>query len=85
MTAMEEQVLAGGKSGGAVRIGNTVRRQVGPWTPAVHALLHHLEDVGFTGAPRALGIDRHGREILSFLAGRHCRRPAAMATMGPFR
>jgi hypothetical protein len=27
---MEERVLAGGKSGGAVRIGNTVRRQVGP-------------------------------------------------------
>ena len=66
---MEEQVLAGGKGGGAVRIGNTVRRQVGPWTPAVHALLHYLEEVGFTGAPKALGIDRQGREILSFLAG----------------
>ena len=50
-----------------LRIGDTVRRPAGPWTPAVHALLRHLEDVGFEGAPRALGVDEHGREILSYL------------------
>ena len=42
-----------------VRVGDTVRRPAGPWTPAVDALLRHLEDVGFPGAPRALGRDRH--------------------------
>ncbi len=61
--------LEGGNAGGAVRVGDTVRRPVGPWTPSVHALLHHLEQVGFDRAPRALGSDEHGREILSYLPG----------------
>ncbi len=48
-------------SSGVVRIGDTVRRPAGPWTPAVHALLDHFHAVGFRGAPRALGIDEQGR------------------------
>jgi hypothetical protein len=35
----------------------------------VHALLRHLEDVDFERAPRALGFDDEGREVLSFLPG----------------
>ena len=31
--------------------------------------MHHLEAVGFTAAPRVLGFDEHGREILTYLAG----------------
>lgn len=27
------------------RVGDTIRRPVGEWTPAVHALLTHLESV----------------------------------------
>ncbi|GAA1609452.1 phosphotransferase [Actinoplanes couchii] len=65
----EEQRLPGGNDGGAVRTGDTVRRTAGPWTPAVHALLRHLEDAGFDRAPRALGFDDQGREVLSFLPG----------------
>ncbi|WP_430781556.1 phosphotransferase [Actinoplanes sp. G11-F43] len=65
----EAQPLPGGNDGGAVRIGDTVRRAPGPWTPAVHALLRHLHDVGFDRAPRALGFDDQGREVLSFLPG----------------
>jgi hypothetical protein len=64
-----EQRLEGGNFSGVVRVGDTVRRQTGPWTPAVHALLRHLEDVGFEGAPRVLGVDEQGREILSFVEG----------------
>jgi Ser/Thr protein kinase RdoA (MazF antagonist) len=52
------------------RVGENVRRRSGPWTPAVHQVLHHLERVGFRGAPRALGIDEQGREILTFIPGR---------------
>jgi aminoglycoside phosphotransferase (APT) family kinase protein len=44
-------------------------RVAGAWTPAVHALLNHLEEVGFDGAPRALGIDSSGCEILTFVPG----------------
>ena len=54
--------------GGAVRVGDTVRRQPGPWTPAVHALLDHL-DGRIVGIPRVLGQDERGREVLSYLPG----------------
>jgi len=35
----------------------------------VHALLLHLEQCGFEGAPRYLGVDEQGREILSYIDG----------------
>jgi 8-oxo-dGTP diphosphatase len=62
--------LVGGNVGGAVRIGTTVRRPVGPWTPAVHALLAHLDKAGLDGVPRILGVDARGREISAYLPGR---------------
>ena len=67
----EEQSLGGGMgSGGAVvRVGGTVRRPVRPQTAAVAAFLRHLEAVGFEGAPRHLGYDGEGREILTFIEG----------------
>ncbi|MFC6084254.1 phosphotransferase enzyme family protein [Sphaerisporangium aureirubrum] len=66
----DEEPLSGGNvSEGVVRVGDTVRRPAGPWTPAVHALLAHLHSVGFDAAPRPLGIDDQGREILTFLPG----------------
>jgi Ser/Thr protein kinase RdoA (MazF antagonist) len=75
-----EERLEGGYVDGAVRVGDTVRRLTGPWTPAVHALLAHLAGKGFTGAPRPLGFDEQGREVLTFLegesVGRRKPRPA---------
>jgi Ser/Thr protein kinase RdoA (MazF antagonist) len=68
--------LAGGDvTDGVVRVGDTVRRPVGEHTAAVHGLLRHLESVGFDGAPRVLGIDDRGREILSWLPGETAHRP----------
>jgi Ser/Thr protein kinase RdoA (MazF antagonist) len=67
--------LAGGSVASVVRVGDTVRRVTGPWTPAVHALLRHLERRGFAGAPRVLGIDARGREILTYIEGDTERRP----------
>src|SRR5712691_4400687 len=34
------------------RAGDVVVRDSGPWTPTVHALLQHLEEVGFEAADR---------------------------------
>jgi aminoglycoside phosphotransferase (APT) family kinase protein len=66
----EEIPLAGGQqTPGVVRVGRTVRRPMGPNAPFVHELLHYLERVGFDGAPRLLGIDERGREVLSFVEG----------------
>ncbi|HEY3001587.1 MAG TPA: phosphotransferase [Kribbellaceae bacterium] len=66
----DEVALPGGHVGGAVRVGDTVRRPTGPWTPAVHALLDYLSAAGLAGVPRVHGYDDQGREILDFLPGR---------------
>jgi hypothetical protein len=60
--------LPGGNVGGAVRIGDTVRRHTGPWTPAVHALLGYLAP-RVPRVPRVIGLDDQGREVLSYLPG----------------
>jgi hypothetical protein len=65
----DETVLTGGNLSTVVRVGDTVRRPTGPWTPAIHALLAHLAARGYTAAPRALGIDDRDREVLTFLPG----------------
>ena len=67
--AAEQEVPlpSGTMTTGVVRVGDTVRRPVGRWTPAVHSVLRHLERVGFEGAPRVLGIDDKGREMLTYL------------------
>ncbi|MGH2503216.1 MAG: phosphotransferase, partial [Ktedonobacterales bacterium] len=64
-----EIALTGGNVSTVTRIGATVHRSAGPWTPAVHALLRHLEHAGYAHAPRALGMDEQGREIVSYLEG----------------
>lgn len=61
--------LDGGNVGGAVKVGHTVRRATGPWTPAVHALLDHLRGSGLPHVPRVLGTDARGREVLTHLPG----------------
>jgi hypothetical protein len=76
MAGQAEIPLAGGDvTEGVVRVGDTVRRPVGPHSPLVHALLAHLESAGFAGAPRFLGIDESGREVLSYIDGEVAGRP----------
>lgn len=66
---LEGEPLPGGNVGGAVRIGETVRRPTGHWTPAVHALLRHLRERGLRAVPRVHGLDARGREVLDYLPG----------------
>lgn len=65
----DEQPLTSNVTTGVVRVGGTVRRPVGPWTDAVDALLEHLHAVGFTAAPRPLGRDERGRQVLEYIPG----------------
>lgn len=67
--AAPEQRLLGGRTTGAVRVAETIRKPTQPWTVAVHAVLRHLEAAGFESAPRVLGFDERGREVLTFLSG----------------
>ncbi|MFI6681328.1 phosphotransferase [Kribbella sp. NPDC050470] len=62
--------LEGGFDGGASLVDGVVRRTAGAWTSSVHALLAHLSAAGFQGAPRGLGVDGDGREMVGFLPGR---------------
>ncbi|AEV84730.1 TfxG immunity protein against TfxA peptides [Actinoplanes sp. SE50] len=66
---MTEKALPGGNITGAVLIDGVVHKPASPWTPTVHAFLRHLEAAGFDAAPRALGFDERGREMLSYLPG----------------
>src|SRR5215469_311995 len=56
-------------AGEVMRIGHAVHRRAGPWTPAVLDLLRHLERVGFNAAPRPLGINEDGHEVLGYIPG----------------
>lgn len=61
--------LGGGSHSRVVRVGQTVRRVSHSWSPAVLDLLRHLEREGFAGAPRVLGFDDQGREVLTYIEG----------------
>jgi Ser/Thr protein kinase RdoA (MazF antagonist) len=62
--------------------GGVVRRLAGPWTPAVHVLLDHLERTGFTGSPHAVSAD--GEDIVTYLPGESVN-PHAWSDEGIFR
>lgn len=62
-------MLPGGFVNRVVRVGDTVRRNQGQRAEFTHRLLRHLERRGWAGAPRLLGVDDQGREVLTFLDG----------------
>ncbi|QFY07317.1 phosphotransferase [Nonomuraea phyllanthi] len=66
---MSETPLPGGFVNSVVRVGDTVRRTRGRRAAYVRDLLRLFERSGWAGAPRFLGVDERGREILSFLPG----------------
>jgi Phosphotransferase enzyme family len=80
----EEVLLGGLETGRVVKVGETVRREAGPWTPTIQTVLTHLNRAGFP-CPRPLGLDEQGRESFSFLPGRASNWPwptALIATDG---
>jgi hypothetical protein len=61
--------VAGDEALRVERVGDTVRRPMHHWSPAVHGLLRHLESVGFP-APRLLDVDEDaGVEVLTWIEG----------------
>src|SRR5437879_7114656 len=69
ISLVPERFFPGGHSRVRVRLGGTVRRTSYSWSPAVLDLLRHLEREGFAGAPRSLGFDDQGREVLTYIEG----------------
>jgi hypothetical protein len=72
-----EVPLHGGltNAGLVTRVGDTVRRPLSPTSAATHALLEHLDRVGFGAAPRLLGVDDRGREVLTYIPGEAAIEP----------
>ena len=67
---LAEIPLSGGRlTSGIARVGNTVRRPAKDNAAFVHDLLLWLEEHGFPFAPRFLGVDEQGRDILTYLSG----------------
>lgn len=62
----EEHPLPGGALSEVVRVGDTVRR---PSSEATRTVLQLLEASGFDAAPRWLGVDERGRDILTYVEG----------------
>lgn len=70
-----EEELTGGNVSKVYRAGNTVRRELHSDSFKIHKLLQHLETKGFPYAPKFLGIDDNGREVLSFIEGEAGNHP----------
>lgn len=85
-SSFEPLPAAEGGPSRVVRLGDTVRRPVRPWTRTIHALLRHLEDAGFAGAPRVVGdgFDAHGSEVLTYVPGESAH-PHAWSDEGVWR
>ncbi|MFE2428097.1 phosphotransferase family protein [Streptomyces sp. NPDC059373] len=64
-----EKRLPGGFVSAVTRVGATVRRTPGERAAYVRELLEHLAASGWQGAPRHLGTDERGREVLSYVDG----------------
>ncbi|MDG9715442.1 aminoglycoside phosphotransferase family protein [Streptomyces sp. DH24] len=80
---MSASHLPGGFVHAVVRVGDTVRRPASARTKFVGELLRLLEAAGWNGAPRYLGTDDQGREVLSHLDGHVAwepRQPAAVSS-----
>lgn len=73
----DEEQLRGGNVSNVYRKENTVRRNLKPGSHKVHTLLNHLDNKGFKQAPRFLGIDDDGREILTYIEGEAGNYPVA--------
>ncbi|WP_328869164.1 phosphotransferase [Streptomyces sp. NBC_00287] len=72
---MEEHTLDGGAVNEVVRVGATVRRTPSPRSPYVRSLLTLFEHHRWPGAPRFLGTDERGREMLGYIEGRAAVTP----------
>jgi 8-oxo-dGTP pyrophosphatase MutT (NUDIX family) len=73
--APQPELLADGV--GVHVVDGRVVRDAAPWTATVHAWLGHCHDRGVVDVPAPLGVDVHGREAVTFVAGAVTREAGA--------
>lgn len=77
---MDGRPLTGGNNARhVVRAGQTVHRSRGPRADFARELLIHLEAVGFPHAPRYLGADGDGHDVLTYVPGETTDHPSQRA------
>lgn len=75
-----EEPLTGGRNAAeVVRIGDTVHRAREPGSEFAARLLRYLESAGYPYAPRYLGTDERGRDILTYIPGQTTDHPCQRA------
>ncbi|NBE91973.1 phosphotransferase [Nonomuraea sp. K271] len=79
MPAPEEPLHGGHNATEVVRVGDTVRRARDSNAAFAARVLRHLESAGYPYAPRHLGIDERGRDVLGFITGATTDHPAQRA------
>lgn len=67
MAEVEVPLAGGNVADAVVGVGMTLPKQVTATTPAVQAVLRHLHQVVFHGAPRTLSRDEQSRQALQRL------------------
>ena len=77
--ALEEPLTGGRNAGEVVRVGDTVRRASEAGSAFAARVLGFLEASGYAYAPRYLGIDDRGRDILTYIPGRTTDHPTQRA------
>ena len=80
---MREEPLSGGRNASeVVRAGGTVRRARDPGSAFAARLLGYLESAGYPHAPRFLGVDDRGRDILARPTGESAYLTVASSPAG---
>lgn len=73
---MEEVLIGGNTTPGVVKNGDTVHRPRSRRSVFAAKVLRELNERGYQWAPRYLGIDEEGRDVLSFVEGATTDHPS---------
>jgi Phosphotransferase enzyme family len=76
---LEEPLKGGRNADEVVRVGDTVRRAQDPGSAFAARLLAYLESAAYPYAPRYLGVDDRGRDILTYIPGQTTDHPSQRA------
>jgi hypothetical protein len=75
----EEPLGGGNNAREVVRVGDTVHRARDTGSGFAAQVLAYLESAGYPYAPRYLGVDDDGRDILSYIPGQTTDHPSQRA------
>lgn len=80
MVEFEEVLTGGNVADRVVRVGGTVRKPALLQTSGVEAVLEHLAEMQFDGAPRTYGRDGQGRHVVEYIPGElaHAQPPSTL-------